>query len=69
MHDQICARQLRQGLNVKDRPMSMETMLNRLEDNQKLMLSLDIESTAKTKVGAVNSTERKKKDRRKSGLQ
>ena len=40
--------------------MSMETMLNRLEDNQKLIESLDIESPAKSKAGAVNSTEKKK---------
>ncbi len=51
-HDQMCARQLRQELDVKDRPMSMETMLNRLEDNQKLIESLDIESPAKNTAGA-----------------
>jgi hypothetical protein len=35
-------------------------MLNRLEDNQKLIESLDIESPAKSKAGAVNSKEKKK---------
>ncbi len=40
--------------------MSMETMLNRLEDSQKLIESLDFESPAKSKAGAVNSTEKKK---------
>ncbi len=59
-HDQMCARQLRQELDVKDRPMSMETIINRLEDNQKLIESLDIESPAKSKAGAVNSTKKKK---------
>jgi hypothetical protein len=54
------ARQLRQELDVKDRTMSMETMSTRLEDNQKLIESLDIESPAKSKAGAVNSTEKKK---------
>ncbi len=53
----MCARQLRQELHVKDRPMSMETLLNRLEENQKLIESL-IESPAKSKAGAVNSTEK-----------
>jgi hypothetical protein len=57
--DQKCARQLRQELDVKDRPMSMETMFNRLEDNQKLIESLDIDSPAKSKVGAVNSAEKR----------
>ncbi len=48
-HDQMCARKLRQEL--KDRPMSIKTMSNRLEDNQKLIESLDIESPAKSKAG------------------
>ncbi len=60
-HDQTCARQLRQQeLDVKDRPMSMETILNRLEDNQKLIERLDIESPAKSKAAAVNRTEKQK---------
>ncbi len=49
LHDQMCARQLRQEL--KDRPMSIQTMSNRLEDNQKLIEVLDIESPAKSKAG------------------
>ncbi len=56
----MCARQLRQELDVKDRPVRMETMLNRLEDDQKLIESLDIELPVKRKAGAVNSTEKKK---------
>ena len=49
LHDQMCAGQLRQELDVKDRPMSMETMLNRLEDFQKLIESLDINHQRKAK--------------------
>jgi hypothetical protein len=56
----MCAIQLMQELDIKDRPKSMETMFNRLEDNQKLIESLDIESPAKSKAGAVKSTEKKK---------
>jgi hypothetical protein len=58
--DQMCARQLRQELDVKDSPMSMEIMFNRMEDNQKLIESLHIESPEKSKAGAGNSTEKKK---------
>jgi hypothetical protein len=49
----MCAIQWRQELDLK-------TMLNRLEDNQKLIESVDIELPAKSKAGAVNSTKKKK---------
>jgi hypothetical protein len=58
----MCARQLRQDLDVKHRPMSMETMLNRLEDNQKLIESLDIESPAKSKARVVNLNSMEKRN-------
>ena len=57
--DSLHARELGRQLEAPDSRLRMETVLVELEENQKILERLEIESPAKSKSGAANSSDKK----------
>jgi hypothetical protein len=55
------AKQLRKQLEATESPLTMEELLVRLEENERLMESLEVESTAASKGGAAKTSDKKGK--------